>query len=167
MRQPAVCHFHARNALGLGNLVPLVQRLECRRLVILELVQLSEKPCLVPAALERLIAELLRRLGEEAARDGTVRHKRNVVLAQNGEQLRLGQTRNGVVAALEHGGNDKAFALAYLNNLLDLLARVVGNAKPFEDALFVKTVNGSKRLFEGDACIRSLQVQNVDLRVGK
>lgn len=140
MDNPAVGHLNSRDSLGLGDPMPLVQRLQSIRRVEHEVVALVKEARLLPAALEGLVAELLRRLGQETTRDWAVGVESDAMLAEDWEQPFLRQPRNSAVATLKDGWKQQALLMADVDDLLDLFGGVIGEAKTLDRALLVKGV---------------------------
>lgn len=100
---------------------------------------------------------------EEAAACGAVGVKGEAVLAQDGEEMLLVAAHDSVVVTLVDAGLDPASCLAYVEELLDLIGCVVGEAPFFDFAVAVGLVHGLARLLERRGPVRCVQVQDVDL----
>ena len=85
------------------------------------------------------------------------------VLAQDGEEMLLVAAHDSVVVTLVDAGLDPASCLAYVEELLDLIGCVVGEAPFFDFAVAVGLVHGLARLLERRGPVRCVQVQDVDL----
>ena len=101
--------------------------------------------------------------GEEAATRGAIGVKGEAVLAQDGEEVLLVAAHDGVVVALVDAGLDPAPCLAYVEELLDFVGRVVGEAPFLDLALPVNLVHGLARLLERRGPVRCVQIEDVDL----
>lgn len=101
--------------------------------------------------------------GEEARRGGTVSVKGHAVLAQHGDEILFGASHDGVVLPLVDARLDESALLANVNEPLDFLGRVVGDAPAADLALAERPVHGLARLLERRRPVRHVQVLDVDL----
>jgi hypothetical protein len=85
------------------------------------------------------------------------------VLAQDGEERLLVAAHDGVVVALVDARLDPAPCLADVEELLDLVGRVVGEAPLLDLALLVDLVHGLARLLERRGPVRRVQIGDIDL----
>ena len=160
MRNPAVRQLSLGNALLLRNLIPLLQPLAQRRLVVHARVHAAER-FLVEAA--NAGVEVGGRLGQEAACERRVGVEYYAELAQDGEQLLLRVARDGVVVALVDFGERVAFGLGVVVDALDVGGGVVAEAETLEDALLVHLVDAGEGVFERNVWVGGVDVEDVEL----
>jgi len=99
---------------------------------------------------------------EQTASEGIVCVEGKAVALQRREQLGFHAARDGVIHALVDGWAHPAVVVACQDDLGDFVGDVVADSEGDEFAGLVQLVNGREGLFEGDAAVGGVEVEDVD-----
>ena len=110
----------------------------------------------------RPLADLLRRLRQEPARNGAVGVERHTEFPEQREEQRLLLARHSGVVALVDGGEDVGVLFAVVVDSLHSVSLKVGETEAREGAGFVDFLDAREPVGEGDAGVRGVDVEDVD-----